>query len=130
MANTPSTGIDQNGDGKFVDRYWGRVPKFIHRIPERNICDANPDYITLLNLVIDGTIPRDNISEELYRELLDFIDTMCNPCFMNDEDKALLRAFDGLDPCPEPGNWAHCDDIVCCNDIYSCMDDRSCPPTP
>jgi len=49
MPTTPSLGLDQNEKQKFIDRYWGRVPKFLHRIPEQNICEANPDYIKLLN---------------------------------------------------------------------------------
>ena len=125
MAKTPSSGIDQNEGGKFIDRYWGRVPKFLHRIPEANICEVNQDYIDLINYILEGG-DRDNISDELYREILEFIDKMCNPCFMNDEDKALMRAYDGLPACPEPSIYMNCDDVICCNDIVSCAEPEEC----
>jgi len=129
MAFTPSMGIDQNQDGKFIDRYFGRVPKFIHMIPEQGICEVNQDYLTLIHGVINGTIPQDNIEEELYREVLDFIDKMCNPCNLNGIDQALLRAFDGHNPCPEPSIYMQCDDYICCNEVLSCndVDPNTCP---
>lgn len=123
---TPSYGIDQNKDDVFMDKYWGRVPKFIHRIPEQNICEANSDYIYLINLVIDGNIDKNNISADLYREILSFIDKMCNPCIMNDEDAALMRAYDGLEACPEQRCELSCDDILCCNEILSCECESVC----
>ncbi len=123
MPKTPSMGLDQNQEGKFIDRYWGRVPKFIHRIPEQNICEANPDYITLIQLFIDGDIDQKNISEELYREVFAFVDKMCNPCLLTGEDQALMRAYNGLDACPDQRCDFNCDEVLCCNELLSC----ACP---
>lgn len=127
---TPSYGIDQNQDKKFIDRYWGRIPKFLHMIPEQNICIPNEDYLTLLQYVIDDEIPVDNISTELYKEMLDFISKMCNPCVMNDEDKALMRAYEGLEPCSTLENSVECEAMVCCNQIFTCVDEVECLPDP
>jgi len=135
MPFTPSVGLDQNQDGTFIDRYWGRIPKFTHRVPEQNICEANEDYITLIGLFIDGEVSQKNISKELYREVYDFVDKMCNPCIMNEEDQALMRAYDGLDACPDSRCDFDCDEILCCNELLSCECDEACaiptvvPPT-
>ncbi len=120
MAYTPSIGIDQNKEEAFQDRYWGRVPKFIHRIPEANICEVNQDYLTLIQLFIDGDIDQGSISRELYREVYDFVDKMCNPCIMNDEDQALMRAYDGSTACPDARCDFDCDEVLCCNEPLSC----------
>jgi len=130
MPKTPSIGIDQNEEQTFIDKYWGRVPKFIHRIPERNICEANPDYLKLVRLVNDGLIPRSNISDGLYREIVKFIDDSCNPCTMSEEDYALLNAYNGLTPCPPYSADEDCDVLVCCNTLYSCAKDPCVPVVP
>ena len=124
---TPSTGIDQNKDGKFIDRYWGRVPMFLHRMDMKTICIPNPDYIRLVQLVIDDEIPLVNISQDLLKEITWFIDRMCNPCLMNDEEKALFRAFQGLEPCIIPEAKEDCDAMVCCNSKYLCSEPVDCP---
>ncbi len=123
---TPSVGIDQNKEGKFIDRYFGRIPKFIHRIPEQNICEANPDYLTLIGLFIDGNLNQKNVSEELYREVVAFVDKMCNPCIMEGEDMALLNAYEGRDACPEQECEFPCDALICCNELLSCKCDTMC----
>ena len=141
--NTPSIGLDQNGNRRFIDRYIGRVPKFIHRIPEAEICDVNPDYIRLLIDLVDGTIDSNNLSDELMKELQAFLNLYADAngvCKMSDEDKSLLTIFKYyMDPkeapwanpppaCKTPDNWVHCNDMVCCSNLYSCSDDAI--PTP
>ena len=140
MPKTPSIGLDQNGSDKFIDRYFGRVPKFIHLIPEQNICEVNEDYIDLLIGFIEGTIHKSNISNELYREVVDFIDrAMCNPCILVGEEIPLNRVFqvrlheaqNGLpkstvEACPNGQNILNCNDVVCCNLILSCDEPQVC----
>ncbi len=132
MPKTPSIGLDQNQEGKFIDRYWGRVPKFIHRIPEAYICEVNPDYLELINMFIDGIIDKQNLSAELYKEIYSFADLMCSPCHMTQEDQALLRAYEyeysnGEDEvCPEPECYAFCNESVCCGEVFSCKCVISC----
>jgi len=73
---TPSIGIDQNGEGKFKDRYWGRVPMYLHRIPEtigkpnEEIVVCNPEYIELVLAFLDGNIDQKNLSIELYLDII------------------------------------------------------------
>ena len=44
MAKTPSIGIDQNKDERFIDKYIGRIPQFLHSIPQAYICEVNPAF--------------------------------------------------------------------------------------
>ena len=80
MISTPSKGLDQNGDSKFIDKYYGRMPMYLKRIPETindgsgYIVECNPEYIELFNGFINGTIPADNISKELLREIEQLVD--------------------------------------------------------
>ena len=127
MPKTPSYGIDQNQELPFIDKYWGRVPKMLHYIPEDYICKANPEYIYLINAIINDEIDKENISDELYFELADFINRMCNPCAMDGEDRALYRAYSGLEPCPKPSIYGICDDVMCCDTIIiGCVDAIDC----
>ncbi len=74
---TPSMGLDQNQDGKFIDRYWGRIPVVLHSIPEADIYEFNEEYADLFWGVMSGKIDEENLSEELAREvniLIDLID--------------------------------------------------------
>ena len=134
---TPSIGIDQNEENYFIDRYIGRMPKFLHMIPEAGICDVNPDYIRLIMAFINGDIDKNNISDELYKEVSDFIDVYNDPdaeCGMSDEDKALtviIAYFNNPanapwanppEACKEPDFWLNCDDLICCSKIVSCVD--------
>ncbi|RLA65928.1 MAG: hypothetical protein DRQ78_04925 [Epsilonproteobacteria bacterium] len=78
---TPSFGIDQNKDKKFVDKYWGRCPKYLHRIQETinldpYIVECNPEFVLLVNGFIDGTIVEKNLSPELYAEVKQTVDLM------------------------------------------------------
>jgi len=78
MAYTPSIGLDQNREGKFVDKYWGRVPMYLHIIPETlntdtPIVECNPDFMILFQGILSGTIDIENISKELQAELKDVI---------------------------------------------------------
>ena len=69
MIRTPSIGIDQNDSDKFVDKYYGRMPKLLHGIEEADISTCNPEYIELINGFMDLTIPSQNISDELLIEV-------------------------------------------------------------
>lgn len=93
----PSKGIDQNLGGKAVDKYYGRVPMYLKFIPETAadnlIYKCNPEYIELFNGYVDGTIPKENISHELYYELEKVVD---------------LLAFYGLLPMPEYDPFFNC----------------------
>ncbi len=71
MARTPSMGLDQNGDGRQIDKYWGRTPQFLHKIEESNIYVCNPEYIHLMYLYVVGDIGSVNISIELKEEIVD-----------------------------------------------------------
>lgn len=81
---TPSIGIDQNEEGRFIDKYWGRLPMYLHRIPEtanmgrKHIVECNPEYMKLVTAYLNGTINKDNLSYELYNEIEDVIDAMPN----------------------------------------------------
>ena len=77
---TPSFGIDQNQDGPFIDKYIGRIPMYLKRIPETindgdgYVVVCNPEYIQLVKDFEDGIIDRDNMSIELYNEVTEVID--------------------------------------------------------
>ena len=78
MAYTPSTGIDQNQDGKFIDKYYGRIPIYLHSIPEARIYECNEEYIELVIAFIDGTLELNNIGVELHRQLELTVDALGN----------------------------------------------------
>ena len=65
---TPSVGLDQNQDGKFIDKYYGRIPKMLHSIPEANTWVCNPEYVKVLDAYITGNIVHENLSIELQNE--------------------------------------------------------------
>ena len=80
---TPSIGIDQNGDKKFIDKYWGRVPKYLHIIPEtivnnKGIYECNPEYMQLIHDFMDGTIDERNLSQELMIDIENTINEIPN----------------------------------------------------
>jgi len=127
MPRTPSLGIDQNLGEKFIDRYWGRVPKFTHLIEESLICEVNQDFIELINMFIDGKLDERNLSIELYRELTHFIDKMCNPCYMDYWDRKIFDALNGTDSCRAGMRYElHCNDVLCCNDMLGCGHGQMC----
>lgn len=76
---TPSNKLDQYQDkNKFQDKYWGRVPMYLHMIPEtmntdNSIYECNPEYIWLIEAFMAGTIEENNLSQELYQEIVDTI---------------------------------------------------------
>jgi hypothetical protein len=82
MAKTPSVGLDQNAENRFIDKYWGRVPMYLHRIQETindnngtgYIVDVNPEYIYIMEGWIDGTINVDNLSMELQNDIIISVD--------------------------------------------------------
>ncbi len=84
------------------------------------MCEANPEYIALINGVIDGTIIEKNLSLELYREILCFIDMMPNACSFNQMDAALYRAYNGDEACPNDLHLLNCDSFVCCGGYVDC----------
>lgn len=120
MPRTPSKGIDQNLDGKFIDKYWGRVPQFLRLIPEAYICEANPEYIELMQMYVAGSITEDNLSQELFNEISNIVLNIGCPCLLEGNDRALLNAYLGNETCPIPSHTLTCTDSVCCNSYVRC----------
>jgi len=77
MPRTPSIGIDQDINSRYMDKYWGRCPQFLHKIPEAYIYICNPDYLWLLQSRVNDTLVIENISVELLRELDEVLALMC-----------------------------------------------------
>lgn len=117
---TPSVGIDQNGDKKFIDKYWGRVPQFLKFIPESYICEVNPEYLELMQGYIDGDITKDQISDELFQEVENIVLNVGCPCLLDNKERAIMNAFLGSEPCPVPSHKLNCGDLLCCNEILRC----------
>lgn len=128
-SKTPSMGIDQNENGKFIDRYWGNVPDFLVYLPAVYNCEINQDYITLIEGIIDGSIPRENVDTELYYEIMHIINNMDCPCILTGRERQVIEALLGNETCPKPSNRLNCDDAICCNTMVSCLEDE-CKDTP
>lgn len=126
MANTPSKGIDQNQGGKFVDKYWGRVPRFLRLIPESYICEANPEYVQLMNMYIEGTLNKENVEPSLYEEIENIMLNLGCPCLLDGTDRAIMNAFLGNETCPEPSHVLTCGESVCCNEWFLCTSPSLC----
>ena len=117
---TPSKGLDQNKEGKFIDKYWGRIPAFLIYMPESFLCDINPEYLELFNGFLTGEISKDNLSIELYYELERLKLNMGCPCLLSGEERAILNAMVGAPTCPPPSHKLECGTKVCCNLTVSC----------
>lgn len=117
---TPSIGIDQNGEGKFVDRYWGRVPQFLKFIPEAYICEVNPEYLQILQGYVDGDITEAQLGRELFQEISNIILNLGCPCLLENKDRAIMNAFLGNEACPVPSHKINCAETICCNTILRC----------
>lgn len=135
MNNTPSMGIDQNGDKKFIDRFYGRIPVFLRYIPEAFICDVNPEYVELIIAYLDGDINPENISEELTLEIENIVLNYDCPCLLTGEERAVVRAIAyyrlngslaGYEGCPPPTAVLKCTGILCCNQIVMCKTKTIC----
>ncbi len=135
MPVTPSLGLDQNREAKFMDRYWGRVPQFLLYMPESFACEINPDYVELMNLYIiahasnDQAVIdkfKDNISKELYAELSNIMLNLDCPCLLTGKERAIIEGFYGNDPCARPSHMLNCTETVCCNEIISCESETIC----
>ena len=80
----PSVLNDQwNDENKPQDKFWGRVPMYLHIIPEtihteNEIFTCNPEYMYLVNQFMLGTIDERNLSQELYYEIKYVVDNMPN----------------------------------------------------
>lgn len=78
----PSVLNDQwNDENKPQDKFWGRVPMYLHIIPETIYTDSevftcNPEYVYLVNQFMLGTIDEKNLSQELYYEIRDVVEKM------------------------------------------------------
>jgi len=122
MARTPSMGIDQNLDGKFIDKYWGIVPQFIIYQPENYRCEVNPDYLFLLQAYINGEIDPDNISQDLRFEIENIVINADCPCLLSGKERAILIALSGGEPCAAPSSRIACNpgDKICCNATLLC----------
>ena len=129
MPKTPSIGLDQNKKETFRDRYWGRVPQFLIYMPESYLCEANPEYIELMNLYLDNDAKenlRDVLSKELFAELEKIMLNILCPCLLTGKERALVNAFYGNDPCARPNHMLDCSGTVCCNEIISCKSETIC----
>jgi len=123
---TPSWGLDQNEEKKFIDRYWGRVPQFNIYQPDNFRCEANQDYLTLMNLFVAGKLNRSNISRELWLELELITLNIACPCLLTMKDRAIVEAFLGNRPC-ESRSWKlNCMETICCNEIVLCEGPTLC----
>ena len=125
-AKTPSKGIDQNQDGKFVDKYWGRVPRFLKLVPESFICEPNPEFLELMQMYLDGTIEKDNIEPATYYEIENIMLNIGCPCLLDGIDRAIMNAFLGNEPCPEPSHKLICGETICCNSWVKCESPTIC----
>jgi len=95
MPKVPSIGLDQNQEGKFIDKYFGRVPKFTHIIREAGIYECNVEYVNLLVHVANGDITEDHVSHELWNEFADLMNKMMTPpAYRSIEENWLIRCFD------------------------------------
>lgn len=124
MARTPSSGIDQNGSHTFIDKYWGRVSQFLQWNPAAYICEVNPEYIELMDGLIDGSILPENVSDELFNEIqLLLVNEDC-PCLLEPKERALMTTYNSdprdYEPCSVPSDRLDCDSTVCCNTILLC----------
>ena len=126
MARTPSLGIDQNADGKFIDKYWGRVPQFLKYIPEAFICEANPEYIELIQAYVDGNIVEANIDPTLYAEIENIMLNLSCPCLLTGKDRAIMNAFLGNPTCDAPSHMLTCGTSICCNSTVMCESPSIC----
>jgi hypothetical protein len=68
---TPSKLLDQDPDNKVEDKYWGRMPMYLHKNPEAGIYECNPEYVSLFGSFFEGTIDEQNMSIEMYNEIMD-----------------------------------------------------------
>ncbi len=76
---TPSIGLDQNREKRSIDKYWGRVPMYLHRIQEtigtnKEVIVVNPEFAYLFNQELNSTLTKENISIELYNDIVSVID--------------------------------------------------------
>ncbi len=94
MAKTPSSGIDQNGDGKFIDKYWGRVPQMLHSIPEANIWVCNPEYVLLMEMYVANTLNENDVSHELWAEIRKLFDSYAGGILLTEKEKKILECYD------------------------------------
>ena len=80
----PSVLNDQWDDkNKLQDKFWGRVPKYLHIIPETiytndPIYMCNPEYIYLVEQYMLGKINESNLSQELYYDIEETVNRIPN----------------------------------------------------
>ncbi len=130
MARTPSWGLDQNQEKAFIDRYWGRVPQFIIYQPKNFRCEANTDYLDLMEMFVQGKLVRDNVSKELWRELELIVLNIGCPCLLTAMDRDIIEAYLGNRPCE---NWTwklNCGESICCNENVLCSAPTKCTKIP
>jgi len=96
---TPSYKLDQQENlNKFQDKYIGRVPVFLHAIPEANIYECNPEYLVLIWQIAEGTVPSQNMSIELYNQCVDDLDMISEPGENTAAETALINCFNAKYP--------------------------------
>jgi hypothetical protein len=130
MIRVPSIGNDQNQDGKFIDKYWGRVPRFLIYEPWAFRCEANPEYLYLIDEYLNGRIDDHNLSNDLLLEIEKLIVNFSCPCMLTGEERTITDAYLGRKPCMKVITRVSCDDTLCCNEVLNCVPDSSCGPTP
>jgi len=126
MANTPSIGVDQNKGDRYIDKYWGRVPQFLRLVPESFVCEANPEYLILMAMYIDGTLIESNVEPALYAEIENIMINLACPCLLTGKDRAIMNAFLGNETCPPPSHMMTCGDSLCCNSWVMCKSPTLC----
>lgn len=82
-------------DNRFDNRkYWGRVPRFINKIEETDMYECNPEYIYLIECVMNGKINTDNISHDLFCEIEKLINKIPDESISRtDEENRLLQCL-------------------------------------
>lgn len=126
MPKTPSMGIDQNDEKKFIDKYWGNLSQFLVYIPEAYNCEVNPDYLRLLEGYLLGTVKRENISPSLLQEIENIVVNIDCPCLLTGKERAIVEAYLGNEPCQKPSAKLNCNEAVCCNELVLCYEDTVC----
>jgi hypothetical protein len=130
MPRIPSSGIDQNEEGKFRDIYVGQVPKFLVYQPENNKCVVNPEYLYLMEKMKNQELVQENLPIDLWRELEFIVLNVDCPCLLTGEERAVVIAYNGGIPCDYEHWKLDCSESVCCNTMLSCEDRRKCNTTP
>jgi len=130
---TPSWGLDQNEEKRFIDRYWGRIPLFLIFQPYNNKCVVNEDFLHLFNLFLSGKLQKQNVSIDLWRQMTSMKKGMVCMCTLTHEERTFIKVFLKQEPCDAKNiPWMlKCNEKKCCNDIVACKppNQTTCHPS-